>query len=329
MGRSTVYNDNLTSDWESVSKENRDLVRDFIQYTKANDRSPQTILQYEQWLKVFFCWNYKENGDKFFIKLKKRDFVRYFGWCRDLNMSANRIASLKSVLSSLSSEIELLYEDEYPEFHNQLRGLEAVHISTVRQKTVIDDAKMAEMLQELLDKKEYQLACYLAMACFSGSRKSEILQMKVSFFTPEREVFDGYMYCTPEIRSKGRGKQGKILKKYVIKDLFQPFFNAWMEERERLGVDIDNLFVVKQGDKWIPATVSTANSFANRISKMFGIDYYTHSSRHFFCTSLKRKKLPDDVIVQIIGWSDASMIKTYNDISDEEVLGEFFANFGK
>ena len=47
--------------------------------------------------------------------------------------------------------------------------------------------------------------------------------MRVDFFTPEREVFGSYMYCTPEIRSKGRGVQGKVIKKYVIKQLFDPF----------------------------------------------------------------------------------------------------------
>ena len=162
MGRSTVYNDNITSSWEKVSKENKQLVNDFIKYCKSNDKSPQTIHQYEEWLKVFFCWNYDENNDKFFVNLKRRDFVYYFGWCRDLGMSANRIASLKSVLSSLSSEIELLYEDEYPSFHNQLRALEPVKISTVREKTVISNQQMTEILEKLVEKKEYQIACYLA-----------------------------------------------------------------------------------------------------------------------------------------------------------------------
>lgn len=329
MGRSTVYNDNITSSWDKVSKENKQLVNDFIKYCKSNDKSPQTIHQYEEWLKVFFCWNYDENDDKFFVDLKRRDFVYYFGWCRDLGMSANRIASLKSVLSSLSSEIELLYEDVYPQFHNQLRALEPVKISTVREKTVISNQQMTEILEKLVEEKEYQIACYLALACASGSRKAELLQMKVNFFTPEREVFDGYMYCTPEIRSKGQGKRGKIIKKYVIKELFQPFLNLWLKEREEKGITMDSLFVTKKDGEYVPATVSTANSFAAKISKIFDIDYYTHSSRHFFCTYLKRMKLPDDVITQIFGWSNSDMIKIYSDIPAEEILGEFFTNFIK
>ena len=330
MGRKTVYNANLTESWENVSDVNKRLVKDFIRYCKSNDKSPQTIAQYEQWLQVFFSWNYNENEDTFFINLKRRDFVYYFGWCRDHGMSANRIASLKSVLSSLSTEIELLYEDMYPNFHNQLRALEPVRIDTVREKTVIPNQQMWEMLEKLVEMKEYQLACYLALACASGCRKAELLQMQVGFFTEERLVFDGYMYCTPEIRTKGRGKQGKIIKKYVIKELFKPYLDLWLEERQKLGITIPYLFVTKDKDSnYIPAGIAMANYFAKKISRLFKIDYYAHSSRHFFCTYLKRMNLPDDVITQILGWANSDMIKIYSDIPAEEVLGSFFETFQK
>lgn len=329
MGRKTVYNSNLTKDWENVSKENKQFVSDFIRYCKSNDKSPQTLKQYEEWLKVFFCWNYTENSDKLFVDLKKRDFVYYFGYCRDLGMSDNRIASLKSALSSLSSEIELLYEDIYPSFHNQLRGLEPIHITTVRDKTVISEEELSNILQELVNKGESQIACYLALACASGSRKAELLQMQDSYFVPEREVFDGYMYCTPEIRAKGRGKKGKRIKKYVIKEIFQPFLDLWREERKKLGIETDYLFVAKRKGVYVPATIATANTFALKISKAFDIEYYAHSSRHFFCTLLKRKKLPDDVIRLIFSWANSDMVRIYSDIPEEEILGEFFNNFVK
>ena len=65
--RSTVYHGNITKDYDKVSEANRKLVKQFLQYCKSSNRSPQTINQYENWLKVFFCWNYTENEDKFFV----------------------------------------------------------------------------------------------------------------------------------------------------------------------------------------------------------------------------------------------------------------------
>lgn len=324
--RSTVYHGNLTADYDKVSEDNRKLVKSFLQYCKSNDKSAQTIFQYENWLKVFFCWNYKENDDKFFVDLKKRDFVNYFGYLRDLNVSSNRIASLKSVLSALANEIELLFEDEYPSFKNQLRGLEPVHITTVREKTVLSNQDLINILNKLVEKKEYQAACYLALVCASGSRKAELIQMKVDFFVPENEVFDGYMYMTPTIRTKGRGKEGKRIKKYIVIEAFKPYLDLWLKEREELGIECDYLFVGKKGNNYFPATVSSANTLAARISEVGGVEFYSHSGRHFFATLLKRKKFPDDIIVQIFGWTDPTMLKVYNDIPPEEYMQDFFKN---
>lgn len=327
--RSTVYHDNLTKDYAKVSKENQKLVKEFLQYCKSNNKSPQSIYQYENWLKVFFCWNYTENEDKFFINLKKRDFISYFGYLRDLDVSSNRVAALKSVLSALSNEIELLYEDEYPTFKNQLRSLEPVHITTVREKTVLSNEDLVEILNKLVEKKEYQAACYLALVCASGSRKAEMIQMKVNFFVPENEVFDGYMYATPLIRAKGRGKEGKRIKKYIIKEAFRPYLDLWLKERERLHIETEYLFVGLKGKDYVPATISTANTLAARISEVGGVEFYSHSGRHFFATLLKRKNFPDDIVVQIFSWADSSMIKVYNDIPPEEYMQDFFKTINK
>ena len=325
--RSTVYHENLTADYAKVSKENQKLVKEFLQYCKSSNRSPNTIFQYESWLKVFFCWNYTENEDKFFIDLKKRDFINYFGYLRDLDVSSNRIAALKSVLSALSNEIELLYEDEYPLFKNQLRSLEPVHITTVREKTVLSNQDLMDILKKLVESKEYQAACYLALVCSSGSRKAELIQMKTSFFVPENEVFDGYMYATPLIRSKGRGKEGKRIKKYIIKESFQPYFDLWMKEREEKGINSEYLFVSYRNGEYIPATISTANTLASRISAVAGGDFYSHSGRHFFATLLKSYHFPDDVIVQIFSWAGPELLAIYDDTPVEEKLSGFFKNF--
>lgn len=328
MGRSTVYNDYLTKDWEHVGSRNKKIVKEFIQYCKSNDKSPQTIYQYEEWLKVFFCWNYRENEDKFYIDLKKRDFVNYFGYLRDLGHSPNRIASLKSALSSLSNEIELMYEDLYPNFKNQLRGLEAVHITTVREKTVLSNDDIDKILEKLINNGSYQTACYLALLCSSGSRKAEMIQMKTSFFTEEHEVFEGYMYKTPKIRAKGRGKRGKMISKYVIKPFFKPYLDKWLEERAEKDIQSEYLFVAKEKGEYIPATISTANAFAREISKILDGDFYNHCARHYFCTLLKSMKLPDDIIVEIFQWSDSSMVKVYDDTPMDAKLNQWFGKDG-
>ena len=102
-----------------------------------------------------------------------------------------------------------------------------------------------------------------------------------------------------------------------------------MEQRKELGIDNEYLFVTKKGGEYVPANTSTANSFAAYISKLYKIDYYNHSGRHYFCTLLKSMDLPDDVIVQIFSWAGSDMIKIYDDTPAEEKLSKFFSNFSK
>ena len=337
MGRRTVYNANMTAEWDGydkdgkhyeVSAENKDLVKKFLAYCKANDRSPQTIEQYDQWLRVFFSWNCRENDNKFFIDTEVSDFVMYIGYLRDCDLSPRRIASLKSVLSSMSKVIQRVYAAKWPTFRNRVCDLEAVYVEPVREKTVLSTERVDEILNELVERKEYQLACYLSLVCASGARKAELIQMKASFFGENgKTVFNGYMYLTPKIRTKGRGKRGKMLSKYVIKPMFDKYLNLGLEERKRLGIEIDDLFVSKVKGVYVPATINNANWFASRISSISEEDFYTHSGRHYFCTMLKSMNLPDDVLMQIFGWS-SNMISVYDDTPAEERLEKFFASFG-
>lgn len=59
-GRSTVYNDNLYDEatWKLVNKENKRLYDDFLAYCESCDKSPMTRKQYQNQLRIFFCWNF-------------------------------------------------------------------------------------------------------------------------------------------------------------------------------------------------------------------------------------------------------------------------------
>jgi integrase len=183
------------------------------------------------------------------------------------------------------------------------------------------------MLRVLSGRGKTQLACYLAFLAASGCRKSETIQMKVDFFNEEHEVYNGNMYLTDKIRTKGRGKTGKVIQRYCIKSIFKPYYDAWMEERAEKNIDSPYLFVVKHGDSWEPATIATLNSFAETLSNMFHMDFYNHAMRHYFVTYLKSQvKLDQETIVSIVHWQSAAMVDIYDDTPKEagleDVLGK-------
>lgn len=329
MARKTVYNDDLSKEWQIVNKKNQKLLNEFIRYCISNDKSPQTCSQYESQLKVFFCWNYRENEDKFFVDIKKRELVNFFGWGREVGWSPCRLASLRAVLSSLSNYIERILDEDYPSFRNIVKVLEPIHLEAVREKTIIDKDDIMAGIEKLVSMGEYQYACFLALLFSSGMRKSEAAQMKVSYFTTEkRVVFNEMAYETPKIRTKGRGARGKQVPRYVFRETFDKYLGLWIEERLKLNIELDELFLVKSGTgEYKPARAQNFSHWAQKIGKLIGIQsLYCHSLRHSFTTYLKRVGYPTDVVQKIQSWSSADMVSRYDDRSESEELDAFFTD---
>lgn len=323
MGRSTVYNDGLVTEakWEQVSKQNKDLLKEFLDYCKASDKSPATRYQYEQQLKIFFCYLYEKCDNKFFVDLKKRDLIKFSLWLQsDLKVSSSRVSTLRSCISSLSSYIEKVLDDEYPTFRNISSVIEISNREPVRDKTIMSQEEMQACLDELVKQKKYQIACYFALLVSSGMRKSEAIQMKLSFFEDKNKVLGGMFYLTPAIRTKGKGEKGKPLQKYIAVQLFQPYLNLWLEERKEKGIQNEYLFVTYKDGNYVPAAVSTVNSWANKIGKITNLDYYNHSSRHFFTTYMKEHGFSDSYIQTLVGWASLDMVRRYDDHTNEQQL---------
>ena len=118
MGRGTVYN-NITSPElvEQISQENKDLMNDFLEYLQSIDRAATTIKVYRNNLEIFFVWNLQNNGNKDFVNLSKREIAKFQNYALNtLGWGSARMKNVKSALSSLSTYIEDILDDEYEDF---------------------------------------------------------------------------------------------------------------------------------------------------------------------------------------------------------------------
>ena len=180
--------------------------------------------------------------------------------------------------------------------------------------------EMQSCLDKLVEQGKYQIACYFALLVSSGMRKSEAIQMKVSFFEEKNKVLNGLFYFTPFIRTKGKGEKGNPLQKYIAVKMFQPYLDLWLKERKEKGIQSEWLFVTYKDGNYEPAAVSTVNSWANKIGKITGLDYYNHSSRHFFTTYMKEQGSDDATIQNLVGWASLDMVRRYDDHTNEQQL---------
>lgn len=324
MGRKTKQN-HLTSPelLERVNPENLRLLDDFLDYLKSTGRSDGTIKGYRNDCEIFFVWCLQHANNKYFIDVSKRDIVAYQNWLISSNEnSPARIRRLKSALSSMSNFVEAILDDEYPGFRPIVRKIESPVNQPVREKTVLTDEQCDTLLQVLVDKGQYEKACCVALALFSGRRKAELLRFKVSYFTDENIMYAS-LYRTPEkILTKGRGG-GKMLTCYVLSKPFKPYLDLWLKERQEKGVESEWLFP-DPDDPSKARSISALNSWANTFSRILDIPFYFHSCRHRWTTALAESGIPDDVIQQIAGWSTLDLVQVYKDLDPLDSLGRYF-----
>lgn len=324
MGRSTKMN-SITSEAKltQVNPENMQLLRDFMDYLRSIQRSETTIHGYENDIQIAWVWCLENNGNKFFVDWTKRNIVAYQNWLLNSNSnSPARIRRLKAALSSLSNFIEGVLDDEYPNFRNIINKVESPVNRPVREKTVWEDDELDALLDKLIHNEDYEKACFLALAMYSGRRKAELCRFRVSDFDDDKLVCDGALYKSAPIKTKGRGG-GKMISCYTLAKRFKPYLDLWMEQRIRAGINSEWLFPnLKDESECI--SISTINSWSNTFSRLSGKPAYIHSLRHYFTTSLAKAGIPDGVIQSIVAWESSDMVRVYKDIDAEDEIGMYF-----
>lgn len=327
MGRSRQYN--KITDPESIAQinpENMALIEDFAIYLQSVDRSPQTIDHYKSDLQIFFVYNLQHNGNKRFTEITKREFVRFQNHALNVwEWSPNRIRVVKSAISSLSNYIENILDEEegFRGYRSIIQKIESPAKATTMEKSVFDPGELQMLLDHLTRKKDYRKAAALALAMYSGRRRAELVQFKVSHFKPENVVFDTFWKTDETVRTKGRGVKGKQINLYVLKDPFEPYLNRWLKDRQRRGITSEYL-LTRIRAPYDQIDESTLQHWAAEFTEFLGKDFYWHSMRHYFTTMLARDEVPESVIQDIIAWESADMVKLYTDISKDENIGRYF-----
>jgi len=318
MARKT-YRKIITSDEldKQINPENFKISKRFLR-EKGARVSPLTVSNYESDLRIFYTWNLLNNENKFFLDIKKIEFADFFSYCaEELQWGSARANRMRSALSSFSQFIEKFMDEEYPEFRNViLKVIESSPKSESREKTVLSE-KQVESLLEHLSEKNPQQACWLALAISSGARFAELLRFEVDMIDDAQPVFDGvFLETSRVIQTKGRGRTGKMMKKYIIKDTFMPHYEKWIVQRKKIldekGLSHGHLFIRKSGEKIADGTV---RSWTRGMSTFLGENVYPHSFRHYITTYLSKKGIPQPLIKELMGWASIAMVGLYDDTS--------------
>lgn len=315
-----------------INPKNKKLVERYLKNFDTR-RSDASVRVYKSNFDIFFCWNTIENENKFFVDIKKIEFMDFFDYCvNTLQWSSARYANMWSSLSSLSNFVENYLDDDYPDFRNQIKKIEKLPNAPVRKKTILKEEQVNALLNHLIDEEEYGQACFIALACFSGARLSELFRFDLDLIDIDNTAYDGlFIETKEEIKTKGRGKQGKALYKYIIKEAFVPYLNLWLPQRKEI---MDKNSVEEHGKLFVklngqPATPETIRGWTIKWGEYLSseditnpshdvVHIYPHCFRHYIVTYLSRLGLEQEFIIEIMGWTSGEMYKIYNDMSAKE-----------
>jgi site-specific recombinase XerD len=312
--RNKITSEELTS---QINPENISLMKRFLK-DKQIRTSAKTITVYESNLIMFFTWNLLNNNNKKFTDIKKLEFSEFFSFASDeLKLGSARLNNIRSTLSSLSNFIMKFYDEEYPNFRNViLNVIESSPKEMRREKTILTDEQIEDLLN-YLEKKDKQQACWVALAITSGARFAELLCFETDLIDENRTAFgDLFLETTRQIKTKGRGKSGKLLYKYILREKFLPFYKEWIKERDKIlkekKLNHNFLFIKQDGN---PATGATVRGWIDDFEKYLGVPFYAHALRHYLVTLFSKKNIPPFLIKELMGWSSLEMVQIYDDSS--------------
>lgn len=303
---------------ELIKKINPDNVKLMEKFLKnfATKRSPKSVVVYRSNLNIFMCYNVMFNDNMAFVDLKKRDLMEFFDYCvSELQWGSQRFHQMHSALSSFSTFIEIYYDDTYPLFRNLLPKIEKLPKEAVRKKSVFNKEELDKLMDWLGEINKPQEQCLLAIMMASGARASELVRFTTRMIDENHTAFDGlFLETTEEMQVKGRGTQGKHILRYIIKDLFLPYYKKWMPIREQImkenGKEHDFIFIRSDGE---PAQVSTIRSWIEKWDTVLEKHLYPHSIRHFWTTYLLSLGLEKEFVQELQDWSSDTLVNLYND----------------
>lgn len=322
MGRKTfrkvITSEELTA---QINPENIKLMDRFLK-NFATKRSPKSVVSYRSNLIIFFTYILLYQDNEFFINLKKYQLLDFFDYCcTDLKWSSARYSQMHSCLSSFSTFIEDIYDEQYPNFRNLLPKIEKLPKEAVRKKSVFTKEELDNLMEKLGEEGKIQEQCLLALMMSSGSRASELSRFTVDIIDENNTAFeDLFLETTEEIRVKGRGVNGKYLIRYILKDTFLPYYHKWLSIREKIMNENNQshnyIFITKNGE---PATVSAIRGWVEKWNDYVDKPFYIHSIRHWYCTYLVSTiGLEQDLVQNIIGWTSSDMVAIYNDATAKD-----------
>ena len=326
MERNNLYSNEV---YETVNKESKLVLEDYILELKAKGRAVKTIEQYVFDIRMYLCYIYENANNKSILELKKRDFRNFFLMLQETGKSSARINRVQSSLRNLL-EFVVDDEDEYEDYYqNPMKKIKSIEKNPTREIVFLEDKEIDYLLNYLIEHNKIQKALYVSLSYDSAGRRNEIIQVeKYSFLDDEKST-------TNEVVGK-RSKKFTLMYSNRTKEIAK----KWLEERGE--DDIDSLWVSYYNGEARPLRYETLYAWAISFRSILESEYdkdlplnphsFRHSSlenyengTHHTLKYLGEDRLDINTLRILANHNDISITQSYLKDKDSEVLNDLFS----
>lgn len=227
-------------DWALVNEENKEVMDDYLEELKQKKKSPETIKQYKNDLRIIFIYILKKQKNKSILELGRKDFRKISLWfdeeCGMSNARINRLLSVtRSLLTYCEDDDEIEYDNNVAKKvaglkKNPIRGVEDDSYFFLPFEVIYDIRNMLIEQGRLMD------AVLLMVAYDSACRRKEVAQVTKGGTEGNYTNF---------VAGKG-GKKFRLIFLDDTKELLE----QWLKKR---GEDnIEELFITSHGGETRP-----------------------------------------------------------------------------
>ena len=264
--------------WEKVNKENKEIIKDYIEELRSQKKKDGTVKQYNNDLRIVAIYVLDNCSNKVFTELGRKDFRRFVLWLTDeLKVSNARANRMMSAVRTLLSYLE--DDDDYDDYNiNAAAKIKGLPKEEVREIVFLPDEVIMNLYKKFMNEKRYKEATLLAILYESGCRKNEILQVR-------RDSIKEDGNASNEVIGK-RGKKFKVVYLDYTKKAFKKY------DKERGEDKCEALFISGKGETARPATTGTLYDWVVNwridLLEMTGTEYNinVHSLRHAYINNL-------------------------------------------
>lgn len=287
--------------------ENQEFFNNFINYISfEKEYSKNTIFSYKRDLDDFKEFLIKINKDV--LSLNKKDVFNYLIF---LSKKKLKPSSLRRKISALRSFYKFLIREEL------IENDPTSDLSLPKKEKILPDVISIEEIERLIniikdeDFKGKRDKAIIELLYSSGLRVSEVINLKIN----DIDLKNGFLKCF------GKGSKERIV---PFGNLAKNYIQNYLNEREKLKLNNDFLFVTKKGEKILRQQINNILNYYTKKAKIKR-KIHPHMLRHSFATHLLERGADLRSVQELLGHVDISTTQIYTHLTKEH-LREVYIN---